>query len=338
MRMRTAPACLGFALLAGLTACSQGETPSPQSSAGLTTPSVANQAAAVRRGNWLIEETENFSICRPVGYRYDGDTGAALEKARAELQEAWLPKNAAAGWKPKCQIVLHASAAGYLQAVGRGAEATTGSALVDFDKGQISARKIDIRGDRADWFSAALTHELTHVVLADRFIAVAIPHWADEGMAILADTPDKRGRHAVDLHAALGAGGEFRLAELLTLGGYPQPRRMGAFYGQSASLVDYLTTIGSREQLVAMVERATSHGYDVALREIYSIQSVRHLERDWRQHVADTKTASAKKAAAEKMAANQAAAEKIAADKAGKTAANAQVVPVAEVVGAAAME
>jgi hypothetical protein len=282
----------------------------------------------------LIEETENFSICRPVNYRYEADTGATLEKARGELQEAWLPKNAAAGWRPKCQIVLHATSAGYLQAVGRGAEATTGSALVDFDKGRISARKIDIRGDRPDWFAAALTHELTHVVLADRFIAVAIPHWADEGMAILADTQAKRGRHAVDLHAALGTGAEFRLAELLTLAGYPQPRRMGAFYGQSASLVDYLTTIGTREQLVAMVERATSHGYDVALREIYAVESVRHLERDWRNHVAATKAAAAKKAAAEKEKEALAAEPPMA-----KTAAAAKVVPVAaEPVGSAAME
>src|SRR5664279_1917675 len=246
LRMIRAICCL--AVLLALTAYSRGEKPSPESTPAKAAKAVAADSA-VRHGNWLIEETENFSICRPVHYRYDADTGAALEKARAELQEAWLPNVAAKAWKPKCQIVLHGSSAAYLQAVGRGAASTTGSALVDFDKDRIATRKIDIRGDRADWFDAALTHELTHVVLADRFIAVAIPHWADEGMAILADTPAKRDRHAVDLHAAVGAGAHFPLAEMLTLGGYPQAQRMGAFYGQSASLVSYLTTIGTREQL-----------------------------------------------------------------------------------------
>jgi hypothetical protein len=327
MRLRTIRAiCAGAALLA-MTAQSRGEKPAPQS--------IAAAGSAVRHGNWLIEETENFSICRPLNYRYDADTGALLEKARAELQAAWLPKAAAKAWKPKCQIVLHASSVAYLQAVGRGAVATTGSALVDFDKDRITTRKIDIRGDRADWFDAALTHELTHVVLADRFIAVAIPHWADEGMAILADTPAKQDRHAVDLHAALGAGAHFPLAEMLTLGGYPQAQRMGAFYGQSASLVSYLTMIGTREQLVAMVELATSRGYDVALREVYKIESVRHLERDWRKHVADSKIAAAKKASTKNVADQQT----VTADTTvAKAATGAKVIPVAEVVGAAAME
>lgn len=333
MRVRTIRAVLGCVALLAMTAHSQGEKPSPQATAATTPQALAASSAnpAVRRGNWLIEETENFSICRPVNYKYDPDTGAALEKARAELQEAWLPKNAVSAWKPKCQIVLHATSAAYLQAVGRGAAATTGSALVDFDNGRITARKIDIRGDRADWFDAALTHELTHVVLADRFIVVAIPHWADEGMAMLADTPGKRGRHAVDLHDALGKRAEFGLAELLTLSGYPQPARMGAFYGQSASLVEYLTTIGTREQLVAMVERATSHGYDVALREVYSIESVRHLERDWRKHVEDSKVAAAKRPSSGKSTA-------VVDAPVAKSTTSAKVTPVSEVVGAAAME
>ena len=334
--MRLGQASLALTVALVLTATTFGEPASTQTKASqpatlqpATKESAATQTippGVAQRGAWLVEETENFSICYPLK-RYDPATGIALEKARTELQAAWLPANADTRWRPKCQIVLHASAAGYLQAVGRGAQATSGSALVDFDQGRISARKIDIRGDRADWFSAALTHELTHVVLADRFISVAIPHWADEGMAILADTPDKQDRHAVDLREALGGRSEFRLAELLSLGGYPHPTRMGAFYGQSASLVDYLTTIGTREQLVTMVERATTEGYDVALREIYSIESVRHLERDWRQHLASDKTAAASKA-------------KLARPKVNQTAATIEekTGPAVEVTGAAAME
>jgi len=337
--MRLVCTVLALTALAAMTAPAHGENPTSQTptteqtaasngqsvaAIQVTAPADSARPAAVRRGNWLIEETENFSICRPLNYRYNASAGEELEKARAELQAAWLPNVTAAPWRPKCQIVLHGSREGYLQAVGRGAEATTGSALVDFNSQGIGLRKIDIRGDRADWFTAALTHELTHVVLADRFITVAIPHWADEGMAILADTPAKRDRHAVDLRDALGAGAEFRLAELLTLGGYPQARRMGAFYGQSASLVAYLTTIGTREQLLAMVERSSSHGYDVALREIYKIESVRHLERDWRQHVASNRQSVAKSSAPAKPAINQTAA----------TAAT----PATEPTGAAAMD
>ena len=146
-------------------------------------------------------------------------------------------------------------------------------------------RRIDIRGDRADWFTEALAHELTHIILADRFTEVPIPHWADEGMAIQADTLTKRRLHGKDLQAAVANGGEFRLAELLTMENYPHPSRMGTFYGQSASLVEFLTKLGTKQQLVDFVDQATAVGYDVALRNVYAIAGVGALEQQWQRHL-----------------------------------------------------
>ena len=197
-------------------------------------------------------------------------------------------------WNPKCQIVVHGRLEGYIKEVGPGGRQTTGSSLIDFDKDAVVLRRIDVRGDRADWFVEALAHELTHVVLADRFAHVAIPHWADEGMAIQADTAKKHQLHGHDLSSAVAGGREFRLAELLTMENYPAPSRMGTFYGQSASLVDFLTTIGSREQLVNFVDLATSRGYDVALREVYTIAGVGAFESQWRRHLRGDRTANSK--------------------------------------------
>ncbi len=104
-------------------------------------------------------------------------------------------------------------------------------------------------------------------------------------MAIQADPLTKRRLHGRDLHAAVASGGEFRLAELLTLDRYPHPSRMGTFYGQSASLVEYLTRIGTKEQLVTFVLEATADGYDAALRNVYKISSVSTLEHQWRRHL-----------------------------------------------------
>ncbi len=249
-------------------------------------PAEESQAANVRRsGTWFIEETQNFSICWPAGYRVQGDLAATFEQMREKLCATWLPKHEVSAWQPKCHIVIHARFEGYAKEVGPGARQTTGSSLLDFDQGRITLRRIDIRGDRADWLSEAFAHELTHVVLAERFIDTPIPHWADEGMAIQADPVAKRQLHGRDLHSAIAAGGEFRLAELLTLDRYPHPSRMGTFYGQSASIVEFLTQIGTREQLVAFVEQATAAGYDKALRDVYAIAGVGSFEQKWRQHL-----------------------------------------------------
>jgi len=269
--MRNPSLCFALALVLGISTASWAAEP---------------QAGQVRRsGSWLIEETENFSICRPVGYAVKPNLAASFERMRLQLCETWLPKHDVGAWQPKCHIVIHARFEGYAKEVGPGARQTTGSSLMDFDEGRITLRRIDIRGDRADWFSEAFAHELTHVVLAERFIDVPIPHWADEGMAIQADPVAKRRLHGRDLHSAIAAGGEFRLAELLTLDSYPHPSRMGAFYGQSASIVEFLTHIGTKEQLVAFVELATTAGYDKALRDVYAIAGVGALEQKWRQHL-----------------------------------------------------
>ena len=266
-------------------ACSSGGCASAGQCAEASKAETAAKSSVKRSGSWLIEETENFCICRPVGYKIKTDIGGSFEALRKELCGTWLADNDRAAWKPKCHVVVHAKLEGYLKEVGPGGRQTTGSSLMDFDKDRVVMRRIDVRGDKEDWFSAAVAHELTHVVLADRFTHVQIPHWADEGMAILADTAAKQSRHGQDLMAAISNGSVFRLAELLTLDGYPRPARMGAFYGQSASVVAFLTRLGTRDQLVTFVDRATSQGYDTALREVYKIANVAELEHRWRRHL-----------------------------------------------------
>ena len=49
----------------------------------------------------------------------------------------------------------------------------------------------------------ALPHELTHLILADRFSPRQVPRWSDEGMAVLADPAEKQRLHLRDLRQAL---------------------------------------------------------------------------------------------------------------------------------------
>jgi hypothetical protein len=124
------------------------------------------------------------------------------------------------------------------------------------------------------------------VVIADRFPDSQVPRWADEGMAILADSAQKQERHFVDLRTAHQRGSLFRLNELFSLEAYPQGR-WDTFYGQSASLVRFLVERDTHQQFIEFVARANDHGYDRALRDIYQIDGAGDLERQWRAALRD---------------------------------------------------
>jgi hypothetical protein len=236
-----------------------------------------------RHGRWFVLETANFHVCCEHSEATATHLARHAEMLRNSLYSKWLGADAAVEWNPKCHIVLYSSKRNYVAAVGRGGERTVGSSLVKTDKGRIKSRRIDLLGDGTKFLSAALPHELTHVVLRDRFTSRFVPRWADEGMAILADSEAKQGRHQRDLQQALAQRTTFHAVELLTMNEYPSPSRFGAFYGQSASLTGYLVSRKSPKQFVEFLDRAREAGYDAALQECYDIGGVGELDRQWRE-------------------------------------------------------
>jgi hypothetical protein len=64
---------------------------------------------------------------------------------------------------------------------------------------------------------------------------------------------------------------------------YPSPGRFGVFYGQSASLAEFLVTKKSPDAFVSFIEQANVVGYDAALKSSYGITNVRELDRTWRE-------------------------------------------------------
>jgi Peptidase MA superfamily len=248
-----------------------------------------------KSGPWCIAETENFQACTTDSEKTAKQLAETAEELRGQLREKWLAESAETGerasWTPKCQIVLHPNQQSYVAAVGRGSEHTVGSSLVGVDHDQIKSRRIDLVGGRADFLSAALPHELTHVVLKDRFISTSIPRWADEGTAILADTRAKQGRHRNDLTDAFHRHATFAAASLITMEDYPGPDRMGAFYGQSVSLAEFLIDRKRPSRFVEFIELAGTEGYDAALRQCYGIANVDELDHQWRAYVASGATA-----------------------------------------------
>jgi hypothetical protein len=241
-------------------------------------------ATPVRQRTWHTANSENFRLCADVASSDFPAILEHLESRRAELAARWLGAEAPPPWRPRCHVVLHATRREYARAVGT--VSSSGASTIDYDNDGVSRRRIDVCTAREDWLDGTLVHELTHVVVADGFAQGELPIWADEGMALAADTESTRARHESALREAAVAGQLFPLVELVTLRRYPEPDRWAAFYAQSLSLVDFLTEQAAPDRFVDFVKLAEDRGFDAAAREIYGLENVASLDRLWRSHLA----------------------------------------------------
>lgn len=206
-----------------------------------------------------------------------------FERIRAKLYELWLGRADSPRWSPKCELVVHAAAATYLQAAGRGQAATFGFSTFEIDGCKVVFRRIDIRADQPGWCAGALGHELTHLVMAEAFADCQLPVWADEGMALLADPLAKQELHLRDFRAAHERNEVCPLTKFLSNTSYPCRENFPVFYGQSLSLVQYLVGRKSPAEFVRFLKHAGQNGYDSALKTCYGLDGVADLEKQWRK-------------------------------------------------------
>lgn len=228
-----------------------------------------------------VIESPNFRIygvSRLPNARAIADDCEAL---RRSLCRTWFGDRRVPDWSPKCDVVVHATKASYLRAVGQDQFATVGSSRIDTSGEKVTLRRLDILASRAGWFATTVPHELTHLIMADEFGAGELPAWADEGMAVLADPPAKQSLHARDFRAGRLNGSTSRLASFVGESSYPSAKTVAVFYGQSASLVKYLVARGSPTDFVRFLHLAEKEGYDAALTAVYRLGGVHVLEREW---------------------------------------------------------
>lgn len=234
-----------------------------------------------RSGVWLIQETANFRVYTLPEIKAARSLPAACEALRTQLLETWFSR-AGENWSPKCDVVVHAGLSGYVKALGPGSEQSSGCATIEIEPGRVARRRIDLRGDAVDCFDCALPHELTHVIVAERFTRTRIPRWADEGMAILAETRQKQERRRAALQRSLASSRQYSATELTTLSDYPAPGRLEMFYGQSASLVAYLIERESPAKFLEFLELSATAPADLALAKVYGVSNWREIEAAWR--------------------------------------------------------
>lgn len=245
---------------------------------------------AAAHAAWHQVETPNFRVWAAQP-ELAARVATACEEQRAELRMFWSEGEATTAkdkttnlvpesWSTRCEVIVHPTQAQYAAAVGPGGERSFGASYWRLDHGQIAHRRIDLRSDQRDPCVAALPHELTHLVIADRFPKQPLPRWLDEGIALLADPLSKQSGHETDWLVAQQQATAFRLVELLEQQTYPQAERVQTFYGQSAAMVRDLLRRKTPAELLQFVETAQKQGYDFALREHYGLESILRWEED----------------------------------------------------------
>ncbi len=235
---------------------------------------------------WLIQETENFRIVCLPNLAEAKRLPEACEALRCQLQETWFGA-VGESWSPRCEIVVHGSVAGYVRELGAGSRQSSGCATIDMERGRVVKRRVDLRADADDWLNSALPHELTHVILADKFAERQIPRWADEGIAILAEPVARQSVRRTAMQRAVTRTAQFSVAELVSLREYPAGDRRDAFYGQSASLVAYLIEHDSPAKFLEFLQLGQQQGFERAVAEVYGIRSLAELDARWRPQLLD---------------------------------------------------
>lgn len=226
----------------------------------------------------------NFLVRSPANGPAAREVASLCEQARTEVHATWFGEPAKTTWRPTCEIVVHRESKSYLAAVGWAGVQTQGSSAVRFRRQEVLSRRIDLLLDAHGELPDCVSHEVAHMVLADRFAGKPLPRWADEGIASWSDSPAKRARYREELYRAARQQRLLPLVQLLTTDRYPSGD-MAVFYGQSVVLVDYLLERGSTADLIDFIETVRQRGYDTALRQIYRIDGVGELERLYRGFV-----------------------------------------------------
>ena len=134
-------------------------------------------------------------------------------------------------------------------------------------------------------FVAILPHETTHVVLAGRFGDRRLPHWADEGMAVLSEPRERVELHLHNLPRHRRDDELFPVAELMQMDDYPDGRRIGPFYAESVSLVSFLSSRKGPAAFAHFLNDGLDDGYESALKKDYGIDGFDDLQKRW-QHYA----------------------------------------------------
>jgi len=279
------PCCLIASLGVGLFSAHANAQVEQRAAAAAQIHAVAPEASETlasvsTRGGWFLVETPNFRIWARLDRQQSVELAKRCEIVRGELRRKWLGDTALAAWNPKADVVVHASTDDYRRVLGTASDGSSGCVTIRVDHGRVVQRRIDLCSGAAGWSSSSLPHEMTHLVLADRFPGRHLPRWADEGMAVLAESQAKRSERRRAAEEVRRIGRVLPISQVMFLEAYPPSDQRAAFYAQSAALVEALVARGGPERFFTFLETAMRNGNARALKDVYGIEDISALGAD----------------------------------------------------------
>ena len=234
---------------------------------------------------WARAETANFRVFHNQSRELAEQVARVAENTRSSMCRKWFG-GVEPDWSPKCDLYLHATARDYSQATGVGI-GSPGHSTFSVDHGRILQRRIDLHCEAKNLLAGVLPHETTHVVVAGQFGDQPVPRWADEGMAVLTEPRELIERHFYNLPAERPNGPTLSIRQLVQLNDkYPAAHLIPAFYAESVSLVEYLSSLRGPQAFSQFLRDAQRQGYESALNRAYGIRGFDELERRWSQYAA----------------------------------------------------
>ncbi len=269
-----------FLLVTGLNAAP------PQADAGRNTKPAAgtDDLPAVKvshledEGDWRVAETVNFRLYHQHSRGSAEELLRTAERTRAVQQRKWFG-SVGTNWEPKCGICWYPSGEDYSEATGVPSR-VNGHTNMSLDGERVISRWVHLHGGRDILLPGVLPHEVTHAVLAGRFGPQRVPRWADEGMAILAETRPRVELHLRQLPRCREEQQLFAMLKLVQMRDYPEPREMCAFHAQSVSLVEFLSHEKGTKTFADFVRDGERHGYEESLKRHYDWDFA-ELDRRW---------------------------------------------------------
>jgi len=253
-----------------------------------------------RVNGWQMAESERFRIHYVGKSIKAAELVTVCERTCQDLRELWLGATEVARWTPKCDVYLYPSGSEFERRT-RVPAAAWGFADLAVGDGRVWSRALHMRNDDSKRQARVLVHEMTHVVLAEHFVNEPIPRWADEGIAVLSEPPERR-ESLMELLADEAAKRRLMpIKDLTRLSEIPRdPRQSEIFYAQSGALVDYLVKRKkmSGTEVLKLVEDSRKRGWDTALKKQYPKLTATAFETGWRDWVLkpDDEKAAAKEA------------------------------------------